>query len=101
MASITSDPNAGLFVLSEAPSEDYITDYDRNHLATYLSLLYAAGEGHSEDEMVLEVLGMDPAFEPDRARHMLHSHLERARWLANSGYKHLLVSQPPEDIPSA
>lgn len=101
MGNTTSDPKGGPPAHSKAPSADYITDYDRNHLGTYLSLLYAAGEGHSDEKMSLDVLGIDPVLEPDRARHTLHSHLERARWLAKSGYKHLLESRLPEDSSSA
>lgn len=101
MGSITSDPSAGLPVHSKAPSVDYVTDYDWNHLATYLSLLYAAGEGHTEEKMSLDLLGIDPVLEPDRACHTLHSHLERARWLANSGYKYLLEGRARGDTSSA
>lgn len=98
MGNFTSDPDTGLFVYSKAPSEDYITDYDRKHLATYLSLLYGAGEGHSEEKMALDILGIDAAVEPARARRTLRSHLSRARWLATNGYKHLLKNRPPEEI---
>lgn len=83
------------------PAVEEITAYDRAHFAIYLSLLYAIGEGHSEEKMSLDVLGIDPVLEPKRARRTLHSHLERARWLANSGYKHLLESRSPEEASSA
>lgn len=92
----TNDSN-----LADAPPvSETITDYDRAHFVTYLSLLYATGEGHSEEKMSLDVLGIDPAREPDRARHTLRNHLERARWLAKSGYKFLLEDAPSEDISS-
>lgn len=88
-------------LLTEPPVSESITPYDRAHFAIYLSLLYAAGEGHSEEKMALDVLGIDPAGEPDRARHTLRSHLERARWLAKSGYKFLLEDAPSEGISSS
>ena len=97
MSGMTPDPKAGPLVHSQVPSVDYITDYDRKHFGTYLSLLYAAGEDHSEEKMALDVLGIDAALEPDRARHMLRSHLDRARWLANSGHKFLLDGNPKDD----
>lgn len=74
----------------EAPSPNHITDYDRRHLATYLSLLYAAGEGESDHVMARNILMIDPEKEPHRAQQALESHLKRARWLAESGYQPLL-----------
>ena len=83
-----SNHRAGL--ADEPPESENITPYDRSHLATYLSLLYAAGEGQSDEEISRNILEIDAAYEPDRARKMLRSHLGRARWLAQSGYKLLL-----------
>ena len=76
----------------EPPEQDGITAYDRAHFATYLSLLYATGEGQSEEEIAREILGIDPVAEAERARRTLGSHLSRARWLAESGYRALLQS---------
>jgi len=76
----------------EAPSPDHITDYDRRHFATYLSLLYAAGEGENNQEMARNILRIDPEKEPQRAHQALESHLKRARWLAERGYQSLLES---------
>jgi hypothetical protein len=75
----------------EAPLTDSITDYDKAHFAVYLSLLHASGEGTSDDEMCRVILGIDPAREPERARKTLQSHLRRARWMSESGYRHLLT----------
>jgi len=85
-----SEPQHTPKIAEEAPSPDYITDYDRSHFATYLSILYAAGEGQSDEEISRNILEIDPTFEPDRARRTLRSHLGRARWLAQSGHKFLL-----------
>jgi len=74
----------------EPPEADSVTDYDRAHFATYLSLLYAAGEGENDHEMARNILRIDPEKEPHRARQALESHLKRARWLAASGYQCLL-----------
>lgn len=85
-----SNLKASTPIRSKPPSGDLITDYDRAHFATYLVLLYAAGEGKSEDEMARNILNIDPDEEPVRARHIVSSHLARARWLAESGCYQLL-----------
>ncbi|MCC7482825.1 MAG: hypothetical protein IT541_14995 [Hyphomicrobiales bacterium] len=74
----------------EPPESESITAYDRAHFATYLSLLYAAGEGESDHVMAKNFLLIDPEKEPQRAYKALESHLKRARWLAESGYQSLL-----------
>lgn len=76
----------------EPPMAKNITAYDKAHFATYLSLLYADGEGHSEEKIACDVLGIDPTAEPDRAQRVINSHLRRARWLAESGHLTLLQS---------
>jgi hypothetical protein len=93
--SLRGDEETGL--LDEPPMSEGVTLYDREHFATYLSLLYAAGEGHSDEMMALGILGINPALEPERATRALDSHLKRARWLADSGYKFLLESRSCED----
>lgn len=77
-------------IADKVPSPDHITDYDKAHFATYLSLLYAVGEGENGQEMALNILRIDPEKEPHRAQQALESHLRRARWLAESGYQSLL-----------
>lgn len=79
-----------LEIAVEPPEVDSVTEYDRAHFATYLSLLYAAGEGENDQEMARNILRIDPEKEPQRARQVLESHLKRARWLAESGYQSLL-----------
>ena len=74
----------------EPPASENVTAYDRQHLAIYLSILYAAGEGHSVEMMARDILGLDPVAEPDRAQRVTGSHLRRARWLAESGHQALL-----------
>ena len=36
------------------------------------------------------LFGIDPALEPDRARRVHDAHLARAKWMAQTGYRHLL-----------
>ena len=75
----------------EPPESDSITAYDRAHFATYLSLLYAAGEGENDHKMARSILRIDPDKDPQLALQAVESHLKRARWLAESGYQTLLV----------
>ena len=69
-----------------------VTDYDRAHLPTYLRLLDATSEGAPWEEVARIVLDLDPALEPDRARRAHETHLARARWLTEHGYRDLLRS---------
>jgi hypothetical protein len=73
-----------------APADDRITAYDEHHFVTYLRLLDASDEGVDWREVVGEVFGLDTAVEPDRARAVFDSHLARARWMTEQGYKLLL-----------
>jgi hypothetical protein len=76
-------------IADEVPMADEITEYDLGHLEIYLQLLAKKEDGASEEELCLEVLHIDPAREPERARKVLEQHLERARWMTVSGYRHL------------
>ncbi len=73
-----------------APADDRITAYDECHFVTYLRILDAAAEGADWSQVAAVVFGLDAATEPDRARQVHDSHLARARWLTEQGYKHLL-----------
>ncbi|HEX4294526.1 MAG TPA: DUF2285 domain-containing protein [Rhizomicrobium sp.] len=82
-------------VSDTAPTCATLTSYDQQHLVTYLRLLDAEKDGADWREVARIVLGIDPAREPDRARNAWHSHLSRARWMTESGYRHLLRGGPP------
>lgn len=75
---------------NRAPTDDRITAYDERHFITYLRILDAAEEGADWREVVNIVFGLDATAEPDRARLVHDSHLERARWMTSHGYRHLL-----------
>jgi len=77
-------------VADNAPSGEALTSYDEQHLVTYLRLLDAAAENVDWCEVARIVLHIDPAAEPDRARRAWESHLSRARWMTERGYRHLL-----------
>lgn len=73
-----------------APDAPYVTGYDERHRRTYWRLLDAAAEGADWCEAVGIIFGIDPAAEPDRARLVYDSHLARARWMCETGYRHYL-----------
>ncbi|KXF79411.1 hypothetical protein ATN84_06835 [Paramesorhizobium deserti] len=82
-------------VADSAPDSPILTGYDEAHLVTYLRLLDAADDNAEWQEVARIVLHIDPKAEPERARRAWESHLARARWIASSGYKHLLRGGAP------
>ena len=72
------------------PLTERVNAYDEQHFVTYLRLLDADAEGADWREVVAIVFGLDAAREPDRAKVVHDSHLARARWMTETGYRHLL-----------
>ena len=79
-------------VANVAPTDPALTGYGQEHLVTYLRLLDADTEGADWREVARVVLHIDPDREPDRARYAFDSHLARAKWMTEHGYRHLLRS---------
>jgi hypothetical protein len=79
---------------AEAPTDEALTDYDREHLIVYLRLLDAAADRADWREVARLVLGLDPEVDLPGAQRAFESHLDRARWMAGSGYRHLLQERP-------
>lgn len=77
-----------------APDDETLTAYDEEHFVTYLRLLDAEAEGADWTEVARLVLHIDPARDPARARCAWESHLARAKWMTEHGYRHLLRSTP-------
>ena len=77
-------------VADTAPVDVALTVYDEQHLVTYLRLLDADAEGADWREVAQIVLHIDPNREPVRARKAFDSHLARAKWMTEHGYRHLL-----------
>jgi hypothetical protein len=75
-----------------APQGVPLTEYDREIAPVYLRLLDAEAAGADWREVAKIVLGVDPAEEPQRAQVMHTTHLARARWLRDGGYREFLVS---------
>ncbi|MCC8948527.1 DUF2285 domain-containing protein [Bradyrhizobium sp. Arg62] len=77
-------------VADTAPAEDILTPYDREHAVTYMRMLDADAESANWREVAEVVLGINPLRERDRARQAYETHLARAKWMSNRGYKLLL-----------
>ena len=75
----------------EPPQSDRLSAYDERHLVTYLRLLDAEKDEASWEEVVSIISAIDPASEPDRAQRVYATHLARARWMTEHGYKHPMV----------
>jgi Uncharacterized conserved protein (DUF2285) len=77
-------------VADTAPSSSALTVYDEEHIITYLRLLDADAVGADWREVARIVLHLDPEHESDRARRAFDSHLSRAKWMTEHGYRLLL-----------
>jgi hypothetical protein len=73
-----------------APSDSVLTAYDEQHVVTYLRLLDADAQGADWREVARIVLHRDPEHDLDLARRAFESHLSRAKWMTEHGYRHLL-----------
>ena len=73
-----------------APADDHITAYDERHFVEYLRILDAHAEGADWREIVAIIFGLDARVEPDRARTVHQSHLDRALWMSEHGCRQLL-----------
>ena len=74
------------------PVSDHLTDYDRAQLKLYARLLDAEADGAALSEITHHLFGIDAEDEPERARRVHDSHLVRAHWVAEQGYRDLLTS---------
>jgi hypothetical protein len=77
-------------VADTAPSDSVLTVYDEQHIVTYLRLLDANAEGADWRDVARIVLHRDPEHDADRARKAFESHLARAKWMTEHGYRQLL-----------
>lgn len=76
--------------LDEPPSGQVLTSYDREHMVLYLRLLDSARDGADWREAVQILFGLDPESDPQRCRLVHDSHLARAQWMSESGYRELV-----------
>ena len=90
MRSVSSEPP----VADTAPNGPAITRYDQQHFTTYLRLLDAETAAADWKDVARAVLRLDPAADEARAKQAWQSHLDRAKWLSEHGYRDLLQSGP-------
>jgi len=79
------------------PTDNCVTVYDRDHLKLYMRLLDAQSAGAPLGEVTLVLFGIDAEAEPERAKFVHDSHLGRARWMTEHGYRDLLKHGLPGD----
>lgn len=80
--------------LDEPPSSPTLTEYDRAHFKLYMRLLDAQADGADWQEAVSVLFGIDHERESERARHIHDTHLARAHWMTEHGYRQLLRDRP-------
>ena len=80
--------------LNEPPAGKTLTAYDREHMVLYLRLLDSSRDGADWREAVQILFGLDPAREPHRCRQIHDTHLARAQWMTEHGYRDLARSAP-------
>jgi Uncharacterized conserved protein (DUF2285) len=81
-------------IATVAPQGDAVTDYDKAQVKLYMRLLDAEASGANLSEIAQVLFGID---EPDRARDAVESHLARARWMTEVGYRLLLSERKSDD----
>jgi hypothetical protein len=77
-------------IADEVPWSETITEYDESHYVIYLRLLDAHADGATTDEMARVILGIDSTRERSRAEKVVSSHLRRAKWMSEKGYRRLI-----------
>ena len=86
-------PQLTPYISDVVPNDTMLTAYDRQHLVTYMRLLDADKAGANWREVAKLVLGIDPGKEPQRAHRAYQSHLDRAKWMSEHGYRDLLAGK--------
>lgn len=76
--------------LDEPPSGETLTSYDREHMKLYMRLLDAERDGADWREAARILFGLDPEHDLERCRLIHDTHLARARWMTEHGYRELV-----------
>jgi len=77
-------------VADAAPSGPVLTGYDEQHVVTYMRILAAESDGADWQEVARVLWYRCRRREPVLARNAFDSHLARAKWMTEHGYRHLL-----------
>lgn len=80
-------------IAAVVPWDEALTEYDRAHMKLYLRLIDAEDSGATLAEMAQVLFEIDAEAEPERARLAVESHLARARWMTEVGYRLLLLER--------
>lgn len=72
------------------PASELITDYDERHHETYWRLLDADAQKADWKETVRAIFHVEPDADLTRCRLLFETHLARARWISESGYRTLI-----------
>ncbi len=83
-------PTVHAAIADAPPNDASVTVYDREHVKLYMRLLDAHEAGASLEEVSEVLFGIDANAEPERARRVHASHLSRARWMTEQGYRDML-----------
>jgi len=83
------NPNPDPVIADEAPTGPTLTDYDYSMLICYLRLLDTESEGADWREVAQIVLKVDPDRHYVSAKKIYDSHIARAHWMAEQGYRQL------------
>lgn len=87
---LEKDPTLSLEIRDLAPSGAVLTDYDREHAPLYIRMLDADQAQAAWEEVAKRLLRVDPEKDRDRARLRFETHLTRARWMRDEGYRQLV-----------
>ena len=80
-------------ILDRPPFTERMNAYDEQLLSVYLRLLMAEEEGADWREVASVLLRVDATKDTERAKSVYDSHLARARWMTEAGYRDLLKAK--------
>ena len=86
-------------IADEAPWSDKVNAYDYAQFKLYLRLLDAVAANATDANICRVLFDIDAEKEPERAQRCLQSHLKRARWMTQKGYRDLVTDSDP--VPSS
>lgn len=74
----------------QAPTGETVTDYDRRCFKLYIMLMDADDAGVPWDDSYPHLFEENVGADRQRAERRHRSHLDRARWVAATGYRQLI-----------
>ncbi|NKX66377.1 hypothetical protein HEP89_19810 [Labrenzia sp. 5N] len=80
-------------IQEDVPWSESITQYDLEHFSLFMNLLSVSSDGANELEIAQSIFELDLDGDPEIARKMVRSHLDRANWILLEGYKELFTVQ--------